>query len=84
MHDIKKFNRYAEEITAFKQKAQKIKIPETKRKVESLLKDLEEQLSIINDAHRPLEGVSPNPRSVHENIAITAKIRWQLKSLLRV
>jgi len=84
MHDLKKFNRYAEEIAAFKQKADKIKIPETRRKVESLLKELDQQISIINDAHSPTRSGGAKPKSVHENIANTARIRWQLKSLLRV
>ena len=81
MFDIRNIDLYQKEITDFKTKASKIKIPATRREVESLLSNLEKQLQLINDAHSPTRTSKANPKSVHENI--TADIRWKLKTLLR-
>ena len=83
MFDLKASKRFNEEIAAFKAKASKIKIPATKKQVDALIKSLEEQVAIINDAHNATSGIAIDPKSVHENIDATAKIRWKLKSLLR-
>lgn len=83
MFSIYESELFNKEIVAFKTKAAKIKIPVTKKQVDQLIKDLEEQIKIINDAHNGTKGIPVDPKSVHENIALTSKIRWKLKSLLR-
>ena len=84
MFNLHESDRFNKEIVAFKTKASKIKILATKKQVDQLIKDLEEQIKIINDAHNGTRGTQVDPKSVHENIALTSKIRWRLKSLLRV
>lgn len=83
MFNIRTIELYQKEITDFKTKASKIKIPATRKAVDQLLSDLEEQIKLINDAHSPNRTAKANPKSVHENIATTANIRWKLKTLLR-
>jgi hypothetical protein len=83
MFDIKKIELYQKEMTDFKTKASKIKIPATRKEVDELLFNLEKQIKLINDAHSPNMTSKANPKSVHENIATTANIRWKLKTLLR-
>lgn len=83
MLNLIKSNKYQEEMTRFKAKAASIKIPATKKQVDKLILDLEEQVKIISDAHNGFLGVPIDPKSVHENIEICSKIRWRLKSLLR-
>jgi len=84
MFNLLTSEKYNKELADFKSKASKIKIPETKKQVDQLLRDLEEQVKIINDAHAATRGLPIDPKSVHENIEQTSKIRWKLKSLLRV
>lgn len=83
MFNLKSVDLYQQEITDFKTKASKIKIPATKKEVDKLLADLDEQIKLINDAHNPNANKKADPKSVHENIATTSKIRWRLKTLLR-
>lgn len=83
MFDIKRIALYQQEITDFKTKASRIKIPATRREVDKLLVTLEEQIKLINDAHSPTLNAKADPRAVRENIEISAAIRWKLKTLLR-
>lgn len=83
MFNLNQSSRFNAEISAFKAKASKIKIPATKRQVDQLIKELEEQVKIITDAHAGQRGFPIDPKQVHENIDTTARIRWKLKSLLR-
>jgi hypothetical protein len=83
MFDIKRIELYQQEMMDFKTKASKIKIPATRREVDKLLITLEEQIKLINDAHSPNMTAKASPKAVHENIEISAAIRWQLKTLLR-
>jgi len=83
MLNLIKSEKYQEEMSRFKAKASSIKIPATKKQVDKLILDLEEQVKIISDAHNGFLGIPVDPKSVHENIEICSKLRWKLKSLLR-
>lgn len=84
MHKISNTEKYQKELAIYEQKLSEIRVPNVRKEIEKLVRELKNHVMLIDNGHDTFATTKVNPLAVRENVEEATRIRRKLKQIFKL